>query len=1015
MYQTHVSIGDEADPLRAVKKRKKTVTIGGVDGSMEHRRARFYRLLHTYHIHAEEEDLDRHDVIFPPGLLTGEGDMDTFLGEFTALQSSYSSLLSIVASLPHLCLALTPEGYLSSYNQDPTPFFGQTLTALTQLRYSHWFTDSTSGVRGSVAPRNIQLINSISLAYTTRTFIREEHLMFQAKGGKSVPITLTVLPVLYGQTNSSSFDERFLVRPDAPQAQSSVGPTSPHPTSTATSDPTIDGSTGGGIEAEAAARAKERADERAAREAARSMEIARVIVVIENKEVAYRMTQQTRRLKELMKAEDYRRSSSHLHPGLHGDWGDDGSLHSRRRSLQVPQPKLDTSISSALTLMQTLARQEKNAAKRSMYSEIIHMLSHSKGMESVNDDVIIQIEENSDVGNDVKSWLINQINPNSQGVEERLDDKEKEREKEKKDFILSSPLSRSSVLSSHSTDTIPEETDGGEGGEGGGGGDGEGGDGGKPSVTFDSPLQSPGRVQGSSSAKLSVHQQREGSVMSRPTGGSIKGSSLMAQRDSVRPSVAMGMGGGGAEAESAMPRGMSMQNSDSQFSDPSPEISLIPRPIGGPTSGSSNARSTRSSRATESTAVARNGGSVAFPSVKGSGERRKTLKERKSVAGAEKKSSSSSSRASSSASDAPNSGVAGNVQKLLSATTSLTASLTVAAPPFAPLRPTVQLPLQGEPSDKRVSVEKPSDSRVKYSHWSGPLNSVDEGKDNGNSATAASAPSHATEHEEGDAVVENVGNTSTSTALIPSEAVVLKDSIFTVVGCSPPEIHANAALDVNAQSLFWSSTPRPVGPPQVSGHSLLHSPIYLTPSAEAALATSLSHLSVWNQFNIFHVSARSQGWPLTFTFTTIVTQLNLMGKWGLDAVLVSNFIREVERGYFAIPYHSSTHAADVLQHSYHMITQTHLGLSLTDLDMLILLVAAAVHDYGHPGVSNQYLSTTFSPLALQYNDKNVLESYHIASIFLLMQAKVGHTPSQHNTTSHHYHTPHSTPFLGYCF
>ena len=609
-----------------------------------------------------------------------------------------------------------------------------------------------------------------------------------------------------------------------------------------------------------------------------------------------------------------------------------------RRSVQMMAPKLDTGVSSALTLMQTLARQERNGAKRRMYAEIIHMLSHSKGMESVNDEVITQIEQDNDVGKELKSWLINQINPTNQGVDERLDDIEKEKEKEREKGQPSVTLP-------------PDPAEGSEEGKVGSEDAGE------------------GQVAPASAARRSMHAKKMSAVVSRDS--SLTGQGPASVRGSVMRASVVGVVmesgvSGEEEAEEEMPRGMSMQNSDAQFIDPSPDISLVKR-VGSSKAGSHSSR-TPSIPGTDA------GGHAGAGSAVPTSGRRKTLKERKSLVDKEKRDRAHAAEAA----------------KLPPTTAALT-SMAGSGPSFAPVRPALQLPLQAAPNDRRVMVERPADSRVRYNHWTGALQGVDHGQEKDREGEERSAPASSTIAERKAEVDAQTDGPDASSSVIPGDTVVVvKDSVFTVVGCHPPEVHANAALDVNAQTLFWSSSIRPktVDPSSYRKHSLLHSPIYLTPAAESSLAVSLSQLSVWNQFNIFHVSARSQGWPLTFTFTTIVTQLNLMGKWGLDATLVSNFIREVERGYFAIPYHSSTHAADVLHHSYHMITQTHLGISLSDLEMFILLVAAAVHDYGHPGVSNQYLTTTFSPLALQYNDKNVLESYHIASIFLLMQAKV---------------------------
>ena len=102
----------------------------------------------------------------------------------------------------------------------------------------------------------------------------------------------------------------------------------------------------------------------------------------------------------------------------------------------------------------------------------------------------------------------------------------------------------------------------------------------------------------------------------------------------------------------------------------------------------------------------------------------------------------------------------------------------------------------------------------------------------------------------------------------------------------------------------------------------------------------------------------------------------------------NNFIHEVSNGYIKEnPYHNSTHAADVVQAFYHVIATCEAKkiCSLTDLDVSICLIGAAIHDFQHPGLNNLFLINSCDLLAIRYNDKSVLENHHLAAAFALLQ------------------------------
>ncbi|CAO3599624.1 unnamed protein product [Absidia cylindrospora] len=100
------------------------------------------------------------------------------------------------------------------------------------------------------------------------------------------------------------------------------------------------------------------------------------------------------------------------------------------------------------------------------------------------------------------------------------------------------------------------------------------------------------------------------------------------------------------------------------------------------------------------------------------------------------------------------------------------------------------------------------------------------------------------------------------------------------------------------------------------------------------------------------------------------------------------------------PYHNFAHAVDVLQCSYYISRQlgvipfntqqsqhppSKLQHLIRPIDLLALFIAAIGHDAAHPGVNNLFLINSATPLALLYNDRSVLESFHSMTLFQIMK------------------------------
>eukprot|EP00002_Diphylleia_rotans_P023755 TRINITY_DN4675_c0_g1_i3.p1 TRINITY_DN4675_c0_g1~~TRINITY_DN4675_c0_g1_i3.p1 ORF type:complete len:835 (+),score=128.47 TRINITY_DN4675_c0_g1_i3:148-2652(+) len=156
-------------------------------------------------------------------------------------------------------------------------------------------------------------------------------------------------------------------------------------------------------------------------------------------------------------------------------------------------------------------------------------------------------------------------------------------------------------------------------------------------------------------------------------------------------------------------------------------------------------------------------------------------------------------------------------------------------------------------------------------------------------------------------------------------------------------------------------------------------------SASPDLVSSLKRaLDGWNG-NIFTITELSAKKPLVFVATSIFERFQLTKRLNIPVTKFLSFLREIETGYLDNPYHTSCHAADVMINTMHLLATEKIGTLLTDLDVLSVFLAAIIHDFGHNGLNNHFHMQTESKYSLMYNDKSIMENYHLYKAFTILK------------------------------
>ncbi|XP_052582240.1 dual specificity calcium/calmodulin-dependent 3',5'-cyclic nucleotide phosphodiesterase 1A isoform X5 [Peromyscus californicus insignis] len=117
--------------------------------------------------------------------------------------------------------------------------------------------------------------------------------------------------------------------------------------------------------------------------------------------------------------------------------------------------------------------------------------------------------------------------------------------------------------------------------------------------------------------------------------------------------------------------------------------------------------------------------------------------------------------------------------------------------------------------------------------------------------------------------------------------------------------------------------------------------------------------------------------------STFTRKMGLMKKKNEEKPRFRSIVHAVQAGIFVERmYRKSYHMVGL---AYPAAVITTLKHWLTELEILAMVFAAAIHDYEHTGTTNNFHIQTRSDVAILYNDRSVLENHHVSAAYRLMQ------------------------------
>ncbi|XP_055086335.1 dual 3',5'-cyclic-AMP and -GMP phosphodiesterase 11A isoform X4 [Periophthalmus magnuspinnatus] len=118
-------------------------------------------------------------------------------------------------------------------------------------------------------------------------------------------------------------------------------------------------------------------------------------------------------------------------------------------------------------------------------------------------------------------------------------------------------------------------------------------------------------------------------------------------------------------------------------------------------------------------------------------------------------------------------------------------------------------------------------------------------------------------------------------------------------------------------------------------------------------------------------------------------ELGMLQKFKIDYETLCRWLLTVRKNYRMVLYHNWRHAFNVCQCMFAMLTTAGFQETLTEVEILALIVGCVCHDLDHRGTNNAFQAKTGSALALLYGTSATLEHHHFNHAVMILQSE-GH-------------------------